>query len=301
MSSSQATASDERRDALKPYLAAGVAVLIWGASPAATRVAVLEMDPLAAGMLRTVLAALLIWPFLLRPTAPRPRGRGQWAVLAVTAASGFVGFTLLFALGVKATSAAHSAVINATIPLFSGFFGVLAVRRLPGAMWFVGMAVAFGGVVSLIALKTEGGAGATLSGDLMCLASSVCAGLGYVSGSRLTTHIGTLAVTFWGVLVAALVQAPLVFFLWDVGDWTAISFNGWAAALYLALGSSLLAYIAWYWGLANGGVVRIAPMQFLMPVVSLSLAVVAFGEALTWQLCLATLGIVGGIALSRKG
>lgn len=37
-----------------------------------------------------------------------------------------------------------------------------------------------------------------------------------------------------------------------------------------------------------------------MPVVSLSLTVVVFGETLTWQLSLATLGIVGDIALSRK-
>ena len=39
------------------YVAAGFAILIWSATPAATRLAVLDMDPLLAAILRTVLAA----------------------------------------------------------------------------------------------------------------------------------------------------------------------------------------------------------------------------------------------------
>jgi len=289
------------RTLLGAYLAAGVAILIWSGTPAATRLAVLDMDPLAAAIMRTVLAAAVAVPLLLLlPGRQRPVGQRQWGVLAATAVTGFIGFTILFSLGTQLTSAAHAALINASIPLFAGLFGVLAERRAPHARWFVGMALSFIGVMALITVRGPDGDGASLVGDLLCLASSVVAAIGYVTGSQLAKSIGTVSVTFWAVSVAALVQLPLVYFLWDAADWGAIGLQGWGALAYLALGPSLAAYVAWYWGLAKGGVVRMAPLQFLMPVVSLTLAVSIFQESLTLPLMASATAIVLGIVISKK-
>jgi len=284
-----------------PYVAAAVTILIWGATPAVTRIAVLEMDPLAAAVMRTLVAGLLVVPFVLRPRTLRPQSAQHWWVLSLVAMSGFVGFTMLFSVGVKMTSAAHSALINASIPLFSGFFGVVLAKSMPGPRWFVGITMSFVGVIYLISSTDSNGGASSLIGDSLCLLSSVCAGLGYVAGSRLSETIGTLAVTFWGVLIAALIQLPVIFFLWDIQDMSAVSLKGWLAVGYLALGASLVAYATWYWALAKGGVTRIAPMQFLMPVVSLTLAVVVFGETLTVPLLISAVMIVAGVYLSRKG
>jgi len=114
----------ERRALLGAYLAAGIAILIWSGTPAATRLAVLDMDPLAAALLRTVLASLVTVPVLLvlslaKASSARPVGRRQWRVLVLTAATGFMGFTVLFSVGTQLTSAAHAALINASIPLFA--------------------------------------------------------------------------------------------------------------------------------------------------------------------------------------
>lgn len=297
------------RALLGAYLAAGLAILIWSGTPAATRLAVLDMDPLAAAIMRTVLAAVVAAPVLAllhvrRPARPRPLGRRQWGVLAATAATGFIGFTVLFSLGTQMTSAAHAALINASIPLFAGLFGVLAQRHAPGKAWLFGMALSFVGVMALITVRgpaADVDSGATLTGDLLCLASSVVAAVGYVTGSQLSKSIGTVSVTFWAVSLAALVQLPLVYLLWDAADWAAIGLQGWGALAYLALGPSLAAYVAWYWGLAHGGVVRIAPLQFLMPVVSLTLAVTIFSEALTVPLLASAAAIVAGIVISKRG
>jgi len=284
------------------YLAAGMAILIWSGTPAATRLAVLDMDPLAAAVMRTVLASAVAIPLLLLlPSRPRPVGRRQWGVLAVTSASGYLGFTVLFSIGTQMTSAAHAALINASIPLFAGLFGALADRQAPRTAWFVGMALSFVGVMALIAVRGTDGDGASLVGDLLCLGSSVVAAVGYVTGSQLAKSIGTVSVTFWAVSLAALVQLPLVYVLWDAADWAAIGMQGWGAVAYLALGPSLAAYVAWYWGLARGGVVRMAPLQFLMPVMSLTLAVSIFHEALTLPLLVSATAIVAGIIISKKG
>lgn len=289
------------RTLLWAYLAAGFAVLIWSGTPAATRLAVLDMDPLAAALMRTVLASAITLPLLAMMRKQRlPMGRRQWGVLAITAATGFLGFTVLFSIGTQMTSATHAAMINASTPLFAALFGVLAERRVPHITWFVGIALSFVGVMALITVRGADGDGASLAGDLLCLLSSVAAAVGYVSGSHLSKSIGTVAVTFWAISLAAVIQLPLVYFLWDAADWAAIGMQGWGAVAFLALGSSLTAYVAWYWGLAHGGVVRMAPLQFLMPVVSVTLAVVIFQEMPTLPLLGCGVAIVAGLVIAKK-
>ena len=289
------------RTLLWAYVAAGFAVLIWSGTPAATRLAVLDMDPLAAALMRTVLASLVTLPWLvMMPKRRLPVGRRQWGILAITAMTGFFGFTVLFSIGTQMTSATHAALINASTPLFAALIGVLVERRVPHIAWFVGIALSFVGVMALITVRDTDGDGASLTGDLLCLLSSMVAAVGYVSGSHLSKSIGTVAVTFWAISLAAVVQVPLVYFLWDAADWAAIGMQGWGAVAFLALGSSLTAYVAWYWGLAHGGVVRMAPLQFLMPVVSVTLAVAIFQETLTLPLVACGVAIVAGLVIAKK-
>ncbi len=283
------------------YAAAAAAVLLWGATPVATKIAVAGMDPVMAAFLRTVLAAAIAVPAVALFRLPLPTTAAAWMLLAVSAAAGFGGFTVLFSLGVERTSAAHAALINASIPLFTGLFGAIAERRVPGRLWFVGITVAFAGEAVLIFGRGAAAEGATVAGDLLCVASSAMAGLGYVAGSHLARDIGTASVTFWGIALAGLAQAPLVY-LWGAGlDWAAVPVEAWNAVLYLALASSILGYVAWYWALARGGAVRMAPMQFAMPVVSLALAVVLLDESLSVTVLVASALVLSGIAVSRRG
>ncbi|MBT6095784.1 MAG: DMT family transporter [Rhodospirillaceae bacterium] len=288
---------------LPAYAVAAVAVLIWGATPAATKVAVTGLDPMVAGILRTVLAAVVVVPAAMALRLPLPGSRTEWTLLAYSALGGFVGFTLLFSIGVNLTSAAHAALINASIPIFTGLFGAIAEKRVPGRLWMGGVAISFAGVSVLIGFRAEAdtGAGATVLGDLFCMGATLCAAFGYVSGSRLAGRIGTFSVTFWGVGLAGLVQLPILVMLSHGLDWQAVPHAAWSGVLYLAVGSTVIAYIAWYWALARGGAVRLGPTQFAMPVISLTLAAWMFSETLTPVILGAALAIVGGIAITRRG
>ncbi len=288
---------------LPAYAVAAVAVLIWGATPAATKVAVTGLDAMVAGILRTVLAAAVVVPAAMLLRLPLPGSRAEWRLLAFSALGGFVGFTLLFSVGVKFTSAAHAALINASIPIFTGLFGAIAEKRMPGWLWMLGVAISFTGVSVLIGVRSEAdaSAGATVVGDLLCMGATLCAAFGYVTGSRLAGRIGTFSVTFWGVGLAGLVQLPILIMLSHGLDWQAVPYAAWTGVLYLAVGSTVIAYIAWYWALARGGAVRLGPTQFAMPVISLSLAAWMFSETLTPVILGAAVAIVGGIAITRRG
>jgi drug/metabolite transporter (DMT)-like permease len=282
------------------YGAAAFAMLIWGGTPTAVRLAVDGIDPLTAGILRTVLAAIVVLPLAFVLGLPRPRGMTQWALLVASGAGVFIGFPLLFSVGIKQTSVSHASLINAAIPLFTGLFGAIAERKIPGRWWLIGVTIALAGEGLLIGFRDVGSDGVTLRGDLLCLASSICSGFGYVTGARLSLKIGSRASIFWGISVAGIIQLPLLYALWGTTDWSMVPATSIGAVMYMASFSTVIAFIAWYWALNKAGIVRMAPVQFSMPLISLTLAVVVFNENLSLPIILSGVIILSGIAIARK-
>lgn len=294
--------------AVRPAAASGLAVggaalfavVVWAGTPIATKVAVTAFDPALVAMMRSVGAGLLLLPVAAFGRAPGPAGPTAWVLLIASALGGFVLFPLLFAFGLRLATVGHAALILAPQPIFTGLIGALAERRWPGARWALGCAIALVGEVALIGFRFGLEAEGTIAGDLLLLAAGFAASLGYVAGSRLSLGIGTWATTLWGnILGAALLVLPLAYRGADV-DWSSAGIAVWRSVAYLALCSSVLGYVAWYWALAKGGVARVGAAQFGLPVLTLGLAVLLLGERLMLPLGLAGLVILTGIYLAQK-
>lgn len=281
--------------------AAGFAVVVWGLTPAATKFAVSEIDPLTVGILRTVLAMAPGLAVALALRLPLPIGGGDWRLLVISAACGFVGFPLLFGLGVNLTTTAHAALIMVALPIFTGLFGAVAARKWPGHLWWLGAIIALVGEVALVSARFGfEEPGASLEGDLLTLASCITAAGGYVAGSRLSPRIGTWSTTFWGLSLGGLILLPLLVIKLDATDWAAVTMIGWNATGYLALFSTVLAYAAWYWALSHGGTARVGSIQFAQPVVALAAALTVMGETMTFPLALAAVTILAGIGIAQR-
>ena len=283
------------------FAAAAVAITIWGATPVVTKIAVGAVDPLIVGMLRTLLAAAVTAPIVVFRSIARPRTMSETALLATSALGGFVGFPVLFSLGQRLTSASHGVLILALLPVFTGIFAALLERRMPGGRWWLGAAIALAGEVLLVGFRFGfDGAGAGLSGDLLIALSCVAASLGYVAGGRLSRRLGTWPTTLWGITIGGLVPLPALPFAARSVDWATIAPASWLALGYLAFLSTVLAYVAWYWALAAGGIARIGVTQFTQPLVGLALAVAVLGEALTLPLAATAACILIGIHIAQR-
>ena len=282
--------------------AALLAVGFWGATPIATKLAVAGLDPLAVGLLRTLLAGLLVVPLLALSRLAPPRTPAGRALLAVSALGGFVLFPLLFSLGLGLTSAAHGALILALLPITTGLIAAAVERRWPGARWWLGAGLAAAGTVWLVGGRFDlSDSGANLTGDLLVIASALAASTGYVAGARVVREAGTWSVTFWGLAIGGLVLLPVLPLATSPAELVRADSGVWLSLLYLAGGSSILAYAAWYWALGQGDVGRTGLIQFAQPVISLVLAAAVLGEPVTWPLVLAAAVIIGGVALARSG
>ncbi len=291
------------RSSLAPIVTAGLIMVIWGATPVVTRLAVADLQPIHVGLLRTVFAGVLALPIALALRQKLPKDRRGFLLLAVSAASGFIVFPLLYSFGQRDTSAMHGGMILAALPIFTGSYAALVERRRPTARWIAGCVIALIGECALIALRAGGGGGAepTLGGDLLVLLSALLVAAGYVAGARLAqTGYSSLATTLWGVALAAMLSAVLMAATVARGGWPSAGWLSWSAVIYLASVTTILGYVGWYWALAKGGIARIGTIQFFQPVSGLILAALLLGERMTLPLLAASVVILAGVWTAQR-
>jgi O-acetylserine/cysteine efflux transporter len=283
-------------------LVAVVVNVAWASTPVVTRLAVEDLEPLLVAVLRTVLAGLLVAPILLATRQGLPVVRRGRTLLFVSAVTAFVAFPILFTLGQERTSATHGAIILAALPVFTGAYVALVRRRRPSPSWLVGCGIALAGEAAIVALRVGGGdAEPTLSGDLLILAAALIVALGYVAGALLGQRgYRSAATTFWGVAIGAVLVAPLGVGLLAADGVPDADATAWAAVVFLAVVTSIVGYVGWYWALARGGIARIATIQFIQPVSGIVLAALVLGERLTPLLAVAAAVVLAGVWIAQR-
>jgi drug/metabolite transporter (DMT)-like permease len=288
---------------MAPVLVALAVMVVWGATPVATRMAVTELDPILVALLRTVIGGLSAIPIALALRIRPPKNPRAVASVLVAGGCGFVVFPIVYSVGQQMTSALHGGLILAGLPVLTGLYAGAFERTWPKGRWLVGCAFALAGEAWLIFARA-GGAEATgnLAGDLIIVGTAFFVALGYVVGARAARHgSSSLGTTLWGIGASGLLLAPWLGLKLATEPWPDASAAAWGATLFLALVTSILGYIGWYWSLAKGGIARIATMQFLQPVSGLVLAIVILGEEPTPSLLLAAALILGGIIVAQRG
>ncbi len=277
--------------------------MAWGSTPVVTRLAVEEIEPLLVAVLRTVLAGLLVAPILLASRQALPVVRRGRSLLVVSAVTGFVAFPILFTLGQERTSATHGAIILAALPVFTGAYIALVRRRRPSPSWFLGCGIALTGEAAIVALRVGGGdAEPSLSGDLLILAAALIVALGYVAGPLLgQAGYRSAATTFWGVAIGAVLVAPLGVGLVAADGVPDADATAWAAVVFLAVVTSIVGYVGWYWALARGGIARIATIQFIQPISGIALAALVLDERVTPLLAIAAAVVIAGVWIAQRG
>jgi drug/metabolite transporter (DMT)-like permease len=287
--------------AAAPVAIALAVMVVWGATPVLTRVATDDLEPLWVAVLRTVLAGIVAVPIVATTERRPPTSTQARLLLVVSSAAGFVIFPVVFTIGQERTSAMHGVGILAALPVFTGLYGMLVTRRRPGRWWLAGCALALAGEAVIVAVRAGGGGTATLAGDLLVLASALVVSAGYVAGALLVPRaFSSAATTYWGVMLGAVALAPLALALLAVEGPPRAGAASWAAVIFLALVTSIVGYVGWYWALAHGGIARIAPLQFLQPLSGLALAAIVLDENLTWPLSIGAALVVGGVRLARR-
>ena len=282
-------------------MAAMTAVIIFGGSAIATKLAVSAISALDVAILRTVIGGLFALPLAVFLRIQLPTAGFQRGLLLLSGFCGFIAFPLLFTLGVMHTSANHATMILAVLPVMTGAIAMIWDRQVPRVLWWLGCVVAFSGEVFLIYEPVAGAATTSIEGDLLVFVANIFASLGYVAGARLQrSGYSAKGTTFWGVSLFALLLIPMAPFVLDAETLKMAGILAWAGVWYQAIGVTIIGYILWYWALGTGGIARVGLLQFLQPISGVILAWVILSEQLSFNFIIASLLIMLGVVLAFR-
>jgi drug/metabolite transporter (DMT)-like permease len=272
-----------------------IGVVIFSGSLPATRVAVLQFDPVFLTVARAAIAGVLALGLLLAFREKRP-SRSDIVSLVVVALGVVVGFPLLTALALQHITSAHSIVFIGLLPLSTAIFGVVRGGERPRLAFWIFSAL---GSALVAGFALTQGLTASPIGDALMLAAIIVCGLGYAEGAKLSRTLGGWQVISWALVLSLPVMIALsIVYLPPTSS--GIAWPAWLSLAYVSLFSMLIGFVFWYRGLALGGIAAVGQLQLLQPFFGLALAATLLGEPVTWMMLAVTAAVILCVVGARQ-
>ena len=264
-----------------------IGMLIFSGSLPATRVAVMQLDPLFLTGARAAIAGLLALAALTLFRQRRPTA-DQWRSLVLVSLGVVLGFPLLTALALQQVTAAHTLVFMGLLPLSTAIFGVLRGGERPQpSFWFFSLL----GSALVMGFAASQGMAASWRGDVLMLLGIAICGLGYAEGGRLSRDLGGWQVISWALVLALPAMLLLAALRWPA-DMAQVSATAWLGLAYVSVFSMWIGFVFWYRGLAQGGIAAVGQLQLLQPFFGLALAAGLLHEAVSPGMVGVTLAVI---------
>jgi drug/metabolite transporter (DMT)-like permease len=241
-----------------------------------------SIDAASFTTIRLISGAVMLW-LVVRIRGGTHTGGGNWL-----SASALFVYASGFSFAYMSLSAATGALL---------LFGAVQVTMIGYGVWsgerllrlqLVGFMLAFGGLVGLL---LPGLSAPPLYGSVLMLGAGAAWGIYSLRGRGAGDPIKVTAGNFLRAVPIAVTMSILMFhgtFLNNPGFWYAVS----SGAL-----SSGIGYAIWYTALPGLKATNAATVQLSVPVIAALGGIIFLGEPISLRLVLASVAILGGIAL----
>jgi drug/metabolite transporter (DMT)-like permease len=267
-----------------PYLEATFAVVVWGASFIATKVALRDISPVSIVWLRFSMGVVILGIVVAMRKQFSFASVREWPYFALL---GFLGITFhqwLQSNGLQTSEAGTTAWIVSTTPVFMALLGWILLKEKLGWVMVAGILLAFFGVLLVvydgdlysISLSTFG-----KPGDILILISAVnWAVVSVLSRRGLKTHPASLMM-FYIMSFGWLFTSLLFFATQDIAQIKHLTSVGWIGVTFLGIFCSGLAYIAWYDALKALTTAQTGVFLYIEPLVAVVVAFFILSEDIT--------------------
>lgn len=267
-----------------PYLEALFAVVVWGASFIATKVALQDVSPVTVVWLRFSMGVLILGAAVaVRGEFALPR-RSEWAYFALL---GFLGITFhqwLQSNGLQTSEAGTTAWIVATTPVFMAMLGRFILKERLDWLKTLGIFLAFAGVLLVVSkgnLSSVSVGRFGAPGDKLILVSAVNWAVFSVLSRRGLKAYPAGLMMFYVMTLGWLFTSLLFFAGGNIAEVSGLTFNGWLGIAFLGVFCSGLAYIAWYDALQALSAAQTGVFLYIEPLVAVVAAFFVLGEPVT--------------------
>ena len=270
---------------LIPYIEVLLAVIAWGASFIATKIALEDISPISIVWLRFTMGVVILGIAVASRKQFALPNKSEWGYFAIL---GFLGITFhqwLQSNGLQTSEASTTAWIVATTPVFMALLGWAILKEGLALIKIFGIGVAAFGVLLVV---TDGNL-ASISlgrfgapGDILILISAFNWAVFSVLSRRVLKRYSASLMIFY-VMMFGWIFTSLLFIggknYLEIPD---LSLSGWIGVAFLGIFCSGLAYIAWYDALQALSTAETGVFLYIEPLVAVIVAFFILDEAITW-------------------
>jgi len=281
-----------RRAQLLAYIAL---CLIWGSTWLAVHTIVHYVPPFRAAAIRFLLAAALLFAWVMFRKSEWPREGRQWKAILV------LGFTVIgipYALQFWAQqyiTSSLSAVLFSALPLTVALLTPLMMRRMVPRQGVLAMLVAFGGLVLLLSTDLKFGS-REFWGGIAVLGSMFGSAWSAVYAKLRLRDVDPVVSTAFQLLIGAI---GLFWATWALeshrqADWSRTAL---LALLFLATFGSATAFALYYWLLKHIQPYQISTINLIIPVVAVLEGSLLGHEHIPLTMIVAMIVVLGSVAV----
>jgi drug/metabolite transporter (DMT)-like permease len=296
--------SSRGKSLFKLYALVAAMVFFWSVNYVVAKIALREFSAVMLACMRTTFAGLFVWPMYLYY-----RGKGEdrpswsWTDIATLIGLAVCGVSLnqlCFVLGLSRTSVAHSSILNALCPVLVLLLASAAGHEHITWKKLLGLAVAVAGIAALNLARSSSGT-ASLLGDCLTFLAALSFAFFTVLSTRINARLGGVKLTIYAYLAGALVMAPIT--VWESMrfDFAKVSAGGWLCVVYMALFSSVVCYLIFYYLLARIPASRVTAFSYVQPLIATLVAVPILGESINGSVATGGALVLAGVFLTERG
>jgi drug/metabolite transporter (DMT)-like permease len=276
-------------------------VLFWGGNFSFSKLAFVDLPPLAFTAVRFATGSSILWLLLERFEPGGRTPRELWGQLVLLGIVGNTLYQLCFILGLARTSATNTSLILSAMPtVLTVTAGAIGLERI-GSRQRWALALATLGVLMVVAARGISPDSGDWIGDLLILGGVAC-WTGYSLGiRRLGGRVSALRITAVTMITGTpgliLAGTPSLLAL----RWAGVRPMAWGGLAYSTLLSLVASYILWSRALQQLGPSRAALFTCITPLVATLVAMGVLGERPTVAHLLGGGLIIGGVVLGSRG
>lgn len=279
------------------YVAFAAVCIFWGTTAPAIRFAVRYFPPLLLSGVRIAIAGATLLIVLIA----LGRATSHWRVAISRCIPG--GLSLAFAnsltcIGFKTVQSGHGALLLATTALWIAVVDSLWPASAPrtSRLGWLGLLVGLAGVALLV--ETDASDKSSFLGAAALITSSLGWAVGAVWQSRHPSQLSPLLEAALQMLVASSVTLPVAF---AIGErWQSnIPAEAWWVFSFLVITGSLIGFVCFVYILRNLPPQLVGLYTYVNPVVATWAGFWWLGEAVNARLGIATVLVLGSVAIVR--
>ena len=284
---------------LQLYTIIVLSMVFWGMSFVWSTIVFRYLEPITTVFFRLIISTAILFGGLKLFGKLEKVKREHYKLFLLSAMFNPFFYFLGENFGLKHTSATTSAVIIATIPVFSPVAAYFFLKEKLSLLNVGGMIVSFIGVLVMLVNKDLSLNAAPLG--LMCLGFAVLAAIIYsMLLKRLAFHYSAFTVIANQNLIGSFLFLP-VFLIFDADKLSSITFNSsWVSSLLmLSVFASSLAFVFFAIGTREIGVSKTSIFSNLIPAITAIGSYFLLNEAFSIQKGAGILMVIVGLSISQ--